>query len=91
VKGMEILSTLKRGTGAMGFYEKPEERTPIRSVRVLEDVPQSERTPLEVLRTDTPTFTALVNARRSRTEGWFKYQAGHIDVCNVPVATRTPP
>ena len=91
VKGMEILSTLKRGPGAMGFYEKPEERTPIRSVRVLEDVPQSERTPLEVMRTDTPTFTALVNARRNRTEGWFKYQAGHIDVCNVPLPTRTPP
>ena len=91
VKGMEILSTLKRGPGAMGFYEKPEDRTPIRSVRVLEDVPQSERTPLEVMRTDTPTFTALVNARRNRTEGWFKYQAGHIDVCNVPLPTRTPP
>ena len=90
LKGMEILSTLRRGTGALGFYETPAERTPIRKVRVLEDVPQSERTPLEVLRTDTPTFAALVNARRNRTEGWFKYQAGHIDVCNVPVPTRTP-
>ena len=91
IKGMEILSTLRRGTGALGFYEKPEERTPIRSIRVLADVPPAERTPLEILRTDTPTFTALVAARRNRSEEWFKYQAGHIDVCNVPVTVRTPP
>jgi peptidylprolyl isomerase len=91
IKGMEILSTLRRGTGALGFYEKPEERTPIRSIRVLADVPQSERTPLEILRTDTPTFTALVEARRNRSEEWFKYKAGHIDVCSVPVMSRTPP
>jgi len=91
IKGMDLLSTLRRGTGALGFYEKPEERTPIQSVRLLADVPQAERTPLEILRTDTPTFTALVEARRNRSEEWFKYKAGHIDVCNVPIPTRTPP
>jgi len=91
LKGMEILSTFKRGTGALGFYEKPEDRTPIKSIRLLADVPPSERTSLDVLRTDTPTFTALVEARRNRSDEWFKYKAGHIDVCNVPVATRSPP
>jgi peptidylprolyl isomerase len=91
VKGMDILSTLRRGTGPLGFYEKPEERTPIRSIRVAADVPQAERTPLEILRTDTPTFSALVEARRNRADDWFKYKAGHVDVCNVPVMSRTPP
>jgi peptidylprolyl isomerase len=90
VKGMEILSTLRRGTGALGFYEKAEERTPIQSIRLVADVPEKERTPLEVMRTDTPTFAALVEARRNRNEEWFKYKAGHIDVCNVPVMARTP-
>jgi peptidylprolyl isomerase len=91
IKGMEILSTLRRGTGALGFYEKPEERTPIRSIRVAADVPEAERTPLQILRTDTPTFSALVEARRNRADDWFKYKAGHVDVCNVPVISRTPP
>jgi peptidylprolyl isomerase len=91
IKGIEILSTLRRGTGALGFYEKPEERTPIRTIRLLADVPAAERTPLEILRTDTPTFTALVEARRNRNEEWFKFKAAHIDVCNVPVPTRAPP
>jgi len=88
VKGMELLSTIPRGSGAMGFYEKPEERVPLRSLRVAADVPESERTDLEVLRTDTPTFLALVDARRNRREEWFKDPAGHIDLCNVPIPVR---
>jgi peptidylprolyl isomerase len=88
VQGMEMLSALPRGTGALGFYEKPEQRLPIKSVRVAADLPASQRTELEVLRTDTPTFTAYVEARRNRREEWFKVPAGHVDVCNVPIATR---
>jgi peptidylprolyl isomerase len=88
VQGMEMLSALPRGTGALGFYEKPEQRLPIKSVRIAADLPASQRTELEVLRTDTPTFTAYVEARRNRREEWFKVPAGHVDVCNVPIVTR---
>jgi peptidylprolyl isomerase len=88
VQGIELLSVLPRGTGASGFYETAKERVPIRAMRVAADVPENERVPLEVLRTDTPTFAALVEARRNRSEEWFKYQAGHVEVCNVPVAVR---
>jgi peptidylprolyl isomerase len=88
VQGMEMLSALPRGTGAMGFYEKPEQRLPIKSVRVAADLAASQRTELEVLRTDTPTFTAYVEARRNRREEWFKVPAGHVDVCNVPIVAR---
>jgi peptidylprolyl isomerase len=90
VRGMELLSVMPRGSGALGFYESPTERTPLRSLRVAADVPEAERTPLEVLRTDTPTFAAYVEARRNRHEEWFKVPAGRIDVCNIPVAVRTP-
>lgn len=88
VLGMDLLSVLPRGSGALGFYEKPEERTPIRSIRVAADVPEAERTLLEVLRTDTPTFAALVESRRNRREEWYKRPAGKIEVCNVPVPVR---
>lgn len=88
VQGMELLSALPRGTGALGFYEKPEQRVPIKSIRIAADVPASQRTELEVLRTDTPTFTAYVEARRNRREEWFKVPAGHVDVCNVPIVVR---
>jgi peptidylprolyl isomerase len=88
VQGMELLSTLPRGTGALGFYEKPEQRLPIKSIRLAADVAKNERTDLEVLRTDTPTFTALVESRRNRHDEWYKVPAGYIDVCSVPIPVR---
>jgi cyclophilin family peptidyl-prolyl cis-trans isomerase len=88
IKGMELLSALPRGTGPLGFYEDPSQRVPIRSVRVAADVSAAERTGLEVLRTDTPTFAALVESRRNRSDDWYKHPAGRIDLCNVPIPVR---
>lgn len=88
VQGMELLSAIPRGPGTMGFFEKPEQRVPIRQLRVAADLPIGERTALEVLRTDTQTFDALVEARRNRSEEWFKVPAGRIEVCNVPLPVR---
>ena len=50
--------------------------------------PESERTNLEVLRTDTPLFTRYVESRRNRREEWFITPAGHIDVCNITIPVR---
>jgi peptidylprolyl isomerase len=88
VQGMELLSVLPRGTGPLGFYEKPEQRYPIKSIRLMADVLESERTAIELLRTDTQTFTDLVEARRNRRDDWYVRPAGHIDVCNVPLPVR---
>jgi len=68
VQGIELLSALPRGAGAMGFYEKAEQRIPIKSIRVAADVPEPERTQLEVLRTDTETFKQLIESRRNRRD-----------------------
>ena len=88
VQGIELLSILSRGTGPLGFYEQPGQRVPIVSVRMAADVPEAERTRIELMRTDTPTFTALVEARRNRQDDWYKVPAGYIDVCNVPIPAR---
>jgi peptidylprolyl isomerase len=88
LQGMELLSSMPRGIAAMGFYDKAEQRTPIKAIRVAADVPIEERSKLEVLRTDTPTFQALIESRRNRREEWFHFQAGHIEVCNVPIPVR---
>jgi peptidylprolyl isomerase len=96
VQGMELLASLPRGTGALGFYDKQQPRVAILAVKVAADVPEAQRSPLEELRTDSQTFTDYVEARRNRHEEWFKVPAGHVDVCNVPVPVRpagpaTPP
>jgi len=88
LSGMERLSVMPRGTGALGRYEHAEQYVPITSMRVAADVPPAQRSNLEVLRTDTPTFLAYLEARRNRHEEWFKVPAGHVDVCNVPLPVR---
>ena len=88
LQGMALLSVLPRGTGPLGFYEKAEQRVPINSIRIAADVPALERTNLEVIRTDSKLFVSLVEAQRNRGGAWYKVPAGHIELCNVPIAVR---
>lgn len=90
LKGMELLSALPRGTAAMGFYDKPEQRTGIQRVRLLAEVPAAERPALQVLRTESATWTQLLDARRFRG-GWFVHSPGYIDICSASVPTRPVP
>ena len=91
LQGMEVLSTFPRGTGGLGFYEDPKEYVKIESIRLGSDLPEAERSHLEILRTDTATFEALVESRRNRHESWFVEPTGHISVCNVPLPVRSVP
>jgi peptidylprolyl isomerase len=88
VQGMELLSATPRGPAPKGNYEKREQDTPIRRVRMAADIPEAERVKLEVLRTDTQTFADLIESRRNRRDDWYKVPAGRIDVCNVPLPVR---
>jgi hypothetical protein len=88
LQGMQWLSALPRGTAEMGFYDKPEQRTTIQRVRLMADMPEAERPQFEVLRTDTATWRALLDARRVRREEWFVHSPRHINVCNASVPTR---
>ena len=91
VQGMHLLAALPRGGGDLGFYRDPAHRTRILSVRIASELPLAERPRLEVLRSDTATFTALIEARRDRSESWFVRPAGRISVCNVPLPVRMTP
>lgn len=86
--GMEYLSSLSRGHGPLGFYDKGEANVPIKGLHLASDVPEKDRVKLEILRTDTPLFKKYIESRRNRVEDWFHFQAGHIDICNVTVPVR---
>ena len=88
VQGIELLSVLPRGTGPLGNYERADQRVRITRMRVAADVPEADRARVQVIRTDTPRFRDYVEARRTRTEEWFKHRASRIEVCNVPVPVR---
>ncbi|HQY81452.1 MAG TPA: peptidylprolyl isomerase [Thermomonas sp.] len=91
VKGMDLLSTIPRGPEPMGFYQKPEQRAPIKAIRLASEVPAAERTPLQLLRTDSQAFIDATEARRNRVDDFYTVPAGHIDLCNVALPVRTPP
>jgi len=91
VAGIEHLSSLPRGSAEMGFYAKGEAPVPVRAMELASDVAPAQRTNLEIFRTDTPRFAALIEARRDRPESWFVNKPGHIDLCNVPIPVRAIP
>jgi peptidylprolyl isomerase len=92
IAGMEHLTSLPRGTGPLGFYEKAGERVPITRVRVGSDVPVTERLDVEIMRTEGDAFRRFVDARAHRTrDGWFLKDAGFIDLCNIRVPQRPAP
>ncbi|MBE2210086.1 MAG: peptidylprolyl isomerase [Xanthomonadaceae bacterium] len=88
VQGMPLLSATSRGPDPMGFYEDPAQRTPIKAIRLASDVPEAERTHLQVLRTDSQAFIDATEARRNRKDDFYTMPAGHIDLCNVPLPVR---
>lgn len=86
ISGIEHLASLARGTGPLGFYESPEETTPIVSARIGSDIPETERARIEIMRTDSDAFSDYVKSRTHRREEFFVHPSGRIEICNL-----TPP
>lgn len=86
VAGMEHLQALRRVAPA----ETPEGDLgeKIVAMRVAADVPESERSDFEILRSDRPAFLAYAEARRNRPEAFFHYRPDHLDVCQFPTPVR---
>ncbi len=86
IEGIEHLSSLPRGTGALGFYETPEERTAIVSIRIGSEV--SGLPAYEYLSTESESFARYADARANRRDAFFIRPAGGADICNIPVPVR---
>ena len=91
LEGMPYLSALPRGTGPLGFYTQAAQRVPILSVKLAADLPAAQREKLTVLRTDSATFAALIEAKRNRRDAFYTLPAGKIELCNIDVPVRTGP
>ncbi len=88
ISGMEWLSSLPRGTGDLGFYETPQERTPIRSVRLASELPAASRPRFEYMNTGSKSFADYAKLRANRRDSFYNVPAGGVDICNVPVPVR---
>jgi peptidylprolyl isomerase len=85
---MEYLSGLPRGTGPLGYYEQPSQHVIISSARLMSDLPAAQRSKVQVLRTDSPTFAALVEAKRNRHDDFYQFPAGKVDLCSISIPVR---
>ena len=90
ISGMEHLSSLPRGGGALGFYsaEEADKRTPIISIRVASDLPEAERPLFEYLSSASGSFARYAQTRANRLDPFFIAPAGGADLCNIPVPVR---
>jgi cyclophilin family peptidyl-prolyl cis-trans isomerase len=89
IEGIEHLSSLPRGTGALGFYEKPEERVAITAIRMGPDV--KDLPAFQYLSTESESFAKYADARANRRDPFFIRPAGGADICNIPVPVRRSP
>jgi peptidylprolyl isomerase len=86
IEGIEHLSSLPRGTGALGFYETEGERVQILSVRLGNEA--KDVLAFEYLDTESESFAAYADARANRRDPFFNIPAGGADICNIPVPIR---
>ncbi len=91
ISGIEQLSSLPRGTGALGFYEKPEQRVTIMAIRLASELPEAERPSYQYLSTESASFAKYADARANRRDAFFILPAGGADICNIPVPIRKKP
>ena len=89
VSGFEAMSSLPRGTEALGFYKERSSDVPIVRARLAADLPAAERPRFEYL--TGPSFAAYLHARKNRQDDFFIRPAGGADLCNVNVPVRAVP
>jgi cyclophilin family peptidyl-prolyl cis-trans isomerase len=83
VEGMQWLSSLPRGSAALGVYAEGEAHTAILSVRLASQLPTDERPHFQYRATDNLRFAAWVKARENRTPPFFTVPADGVDICNA--------
>ena len=89
VQGIENMSSLPRGTEALGFYKERTSDVPIVSAGLAAELPVEARPRFEYLA--GASFDAYLNARKNRQDDFFIRPAGGADVCNVNVPVRPVP
>ena len=88
VSGIENLSSLPRGTEALGFYKERTSDVPIASVRLASTMPASEQPKFEYLNENSPSFAAWLQVKKNRKDDFYIHPAGGVDLCNATVPVR---
>ena len=88
IDGIDRLSSLPRGTEALGFYKDKAEDVLIASIRLASDMPAAERPSYEYMDTQSASFARYLKVRANRHDDFYIRPAGGVDLCNVQVPVR---
>jgi peptidylprolyl isomerase len=88
IEGIDRLSSLPRGTEALGFYKNKAQYVPIASIRLARDMPMPGRPAYQVMDTTSPSFARYLKLRANRHDAFYRVPAGGVDLCNVQVPVR---
>lgn len=88
IAGMEHLTTLPRGTEALGFYGPGQHRPQILSARLAADLPEVDRPRYEAMDTAHPIYREVLESRRNRRDPWTINRAGRLEICSAPLPVR---
>ena len=91
IEGIDRLSSLPRGTEALGFYKDKAQYAPIASIRLASAIPAAERPAYEYMDTRSASFASYLRLRANRRDDFYIRPAGGVDLCNVQVPVRRAP
>jgi peptidylprolyl isomerase len=88
VSGIEAMSSLPRGTEALGFYKERSQDIPVANVRLASMLPGGERPRFEYLSETSPSFARWLRVKKNRRDEFYIHPAGGVDLCNAQVPVR---
>ena len=91
VSGIEAMSSLPRGTEALGFYKERTSDVPIANVRMASMLYPAEQPRFEYLKETSASFARWLRVKKNRRDEFYIHPAGGVDLCNALVPVRAVP
>jgi len=88
IDGIDRLSSLPRGTEALGFYKDKAAYVPIARIRLASEMLAASAPSYEYMDTASPAFAQYLHVRANRHDDFYIRPAGGVDLCNVQVPVR---
>jgi peptidylprolyl isomerase len=91
IEGMDVVQQIKRGpVSESGIFQYDTKSSRIRKMRLASDIPKKERLTGFVVDTNSKGFKQYLKGRRDRGQKFFHNKPPEVlDICQVPVASRT--
>lgn len=91
IEGIDKLSSLPRGTEALGFYKDKAQYVPIARIRLASNMTAGDRPSYQYMDTGSAAFAQYLHVRANRHDDFYIRPAGGVDLCNVQVPVRKTP